>query len=100
MSCCRHLILFLVGVPIILGKEPIFNVDTDNPIIFKPAAGSQNGDRFGQGLSIQENVAIVGAPKADIHGKIFTCDFEGKKRYSNPILCIKKAGNISLISNF
>ena len=100
MSCCRHLIYFLVGVPIILGKEPIFNVNTDNPIIFKPGGGSENADRFGQGLSIQKNVAIVGAPKADTHGKIFTCDFEGKKRYSNPISCIKKAGNISIISKF
>ena len=100
MSCCRHLIYFLVGVPVILGKEPIFNVNTDNPIIFKPGRGSENADRFGQGLTIQENVAIVGAPKADTHGKIFTCDFKGKQRYPNPISCIKIEGNISMISEF
>ena len=45
-------------------------------------------------------VAIVGAPKADTHGKIFTCDFKGKQRYPNPISCIKKEGNISMISEF
>ena len=83
-----------------MGKKPIFNVDTYNPIIFKPAAGSQNGDHFGQGLSIQEDVAIVGAPKADTHGKIFTCDFKGKQRYPNPISCIKIEGNLSIISEF
>ena len=98
MSCCRHLILFLIGVQIILGKEPIFNVDTDNPIIFKPAAGSQNGDHFGQGLTIQENVAIVGAPKADTHGKIFTCDFDGKKRYPGPIFCTETRGKMSYLT--
>ena len=99
MSCCWHLILFLVGVPIILGKEPIFNVDTDNPIIFKPASGSQDGDHFGQGLTIQDDVAIVGAPKADTHGKIFTCDFKGKERYSRPITCNKKRGKMNIQTN-
>ena len=77
MSYCWHLLVLLVGIPNVISKKPIFNVDTENPIIFRPRS-NEDTDRFGQGLAIQEDVAIVGAPKADTHGKIFTCDYEGK----------------------
>ena len=72
-------------------KESIGNVDTDNPIIFEPPQGGAEGDRFGQGVAIKKGVAIIGAPKSDVHGNIFKCTFNGKTTNSTPT-CEKLEG--------
>ena len=89
MSRCWHVLLLFAGVTHGL-KESIGNVDTDNPIIFEPPPGgtTKPGDRFGQGVAIKEGVAIIGAPKSDIHGNIFKCTFDGKT--TNPTPTCKK----------
>ena len=93
MSRCWHVLLLFAGVTHGL-KESIGNVDTDNPIIFEPPPGgtTKPGDRFGQGVAIKEGVAIIGAPKSDIHGNIFKCTFDGTTTNSNPIVCEKLKG--------
>ena len=90
MSHCWHVLLLFAGVTHGL-KESIGNVDTDNPIIFEPPPGGDAGDRFGQGVAIKKGVAIIGAPKSDIHGNIFKCEFNGKTTNSNPT-CKKLEG--------
>ena len=92
MSRCWHVLLLFAGVTHGL-KESIGNVDTDNPIIFEPPPGGAPGDRFGQGVAIEKDVAIIGAPKSDIHGNIFKCTFDGKTTNSNPT-CKKLKGNV------
>ena len=97
MSCCWHVLLLFAGVTHGLKKESIGNVDTDNPIIFEPPGGDA-GDRFGQGVAIKKgvpSVAIIGAPKSDIHGNIFKCEFDGKTTTSNPT-CEKLEGNFCM----
>ena len=73
-------------------KSQINNIDTDNPIIFEPPSGINiTGIRFGQGVAIKRGVAIIGAPKSDIHGNIFKCTFDGKTTNSTPT-CKKLEG--------
>ena len=85
---CWHVLLLFAGVTHGL-KESIGNVDTDNPIIFEPPSGINiTGIRFGQGVAIKRGVAIIGAPKSDIHGNIFKCTFNGKT--TNPTPTCKK----------
>ena len=92
MSRCWHVLLLFAGVTHGMKlKESIGNVDTDNPIIFEPPPGGTPGDRFGQGVAIKKGVAIIGAPKSDIHGNIFKCTFNGKTTNSNPT-CEKLEG--------
>ena len=93
MSCRWYLLLFLIGIPNVLANGPIFNVDTENRIIFETNL-VQKSDQFGQGLSIPDGVAIIGAPKADTHGKIFTCKFDGKGRSDQNIQCNKRPGKM------
>ena len=52
-----------------------FNVDTSSPIKF-----SDNNPKglFGHDLALDENKLFVGAPKADKHGNLFICSFDGK----------------------
>jgi len=91
MSHCWHVLLLFAGVTHGL-KESIGNVDTDNPIIFEPPSGINiTGIRFGQGVAIKRGVAIIGAPKSDIHGNIFKCTFDGKTTNSTPT-CKKLEG--------
>ena len=88
MSRCWHVLLLFAGVTHGL-KESIGNVDTEHPIIFE---GGAAGDRFGQGVAIQKDVAIIGAPKSDIHGNIFKCTFNGKNVRNPAPTCEKLRG--------
>ena len=98
--CCRwHIFLLFVGVTQILAKkQPIHNVDTNFTIIFTAPSTSDPTDanqRFGQGLAIGDNgVAFIGAPKSDIHGNLFRCDFApNEKRKQNITDCAKTPGS-------
>ena len=86
---CWHILLLFAGVTHGL-KQSIGNVDTEHPIIFESPGGAA-GDRFGQGVAIEKDVAIIGAPKSDIHGNIFKCTFNGKTTNSTPT-CKKLEG--------
>ena len=97
MSRCWQLLIFLIGFSNIFAKNAIENVDINNPIIFKPNS-AEDSDRFGHGLSIQKNVAVIGAPKADTHGQIFKCEFNGKTT-TGDITCNKGPGIISQPNN-
>ena len=90
----RSILLLFAGVTHGL-RDSIGNVDTDNPIIFEPPGGTNNtGIRFGQGVAIEKGVAIIGAPKSDIHGNIFKCTFNGNT--TNPTPTCKKLEGLHL----
>ena len=97
MSRCWQLLIFLIGFSNVFAKNAIENIDIKNPIIFKPNS-AQDSDRFGHGLSIQKNVAVIGAPKADTHGQIFKCEFNGKTT-TGDVTCNKGPGIISQPNN-
>ena len=93
MSRCWHLLMFSIGFSNVFAKNAIENVDIKNPIIFKPKL-AKDFDSFGHGLSIQKNVAVIGAPKADTHGQIFKCEFDGTTK-TGDVTCNKGPGIIS-----
>ena len=59
-------------------KAQAFNVQDEDPIIFTNPMPS-SGNFFGHSFVIDDDFAIIGAPKQDIIGKLFRCSFNGEE---------------------
>ena len=96
MSCHWHLFLLFMGFCNVFAKRTIPNVDTKNPIIF--SSGNSN-DYFGHGVAIGNQMAIIGGPGSDKHGRIFKCEFNGKGG-KQTVSCQKLPGEFCILMHF
>ena len=80
----------------VFAKRTIPNVDTKNPIIF--SSGNSN-DYFGHGVAIGNQMAIIGGPGSDKHGRIFKCEFNGKGG-KQTVSCQKLPGEFCILMHF